>query len=740
MSDQTESSKLSILVYWRTIRQYKWSILAIAIISGVVGTFHALSTPSIYKAHARLWVKFSQPNLSNAQQFEAAPLYWLYFQTQADIIKSHAIAERVTDRLGLDKDSGGIDQQVRDEDTKTEDSIRTQVRAWVKDLESWLPEELRRSEPLVLDEKGRHEAVVSGVLGGVSVTGGTESEILVVSYVSSDPRKAAESANAFAEAYIDFGRESRSSNMQQATTWLAGRIDELRDKVAASEETLREYRARENLVDTENQEQIMSAKLGTWTAELIRAQTKRSEAEARFAQIKAAAERDGDYESMASAMNSVTVLEAHRAKVAQQRRVAELSERYGHKHPKMIAAQAELQEATRRLKAEVAKAVYGAREKLELAATQERRFQSLISQQQEEMRKVSGTSFELKQLEKEVEANRDLYETYLARFKEADVVDEYDAPNARIIDRAMVSMTPFQPDRQRMIMVAIFIGIGLGVLVAFVRDHLSNTFKTKEEIEEKLDLPVLGMVPRIKKDTLRDGQVERLVLARPRSPFAESINDILTAILFSHIDTPSKVVLVTSALPGEGKTTLAVNLALTFCRRGRTLLIDADLRKGRLHHIAGMEEHPGLTDALSGGCTLGEAIVPDAEIEHLFLLMPGTVPPNPLEIVSSNRFSELLAKLRDQFDYIVIDATPLLPVSDSIVLSRLADATVLTVKADDTTCDAVQDSVRRLQSTNVKPVGVVMQQVDMQKVRRYGHRYTATYSGYYGYHAHGPKS
>jgi capsular exopolysaccharide synthesis family protein len=352
------------------------------------------------------------------------------------------------------------------------------------------------------------------------------------------------------------------------------------------------------------------------------------------------------------------------------------------------------------------------------------------------MQKVSGKAFEMEQLEREVEANRRLYETFLSRFKEADVADEYDVPSARIIDRAMVPSTPFKPNRKRMVLISIFIGIAIGTLIAFLREHLSNTFKTKEDVEERLKLPVIGVLPRLKSSLVGKGQVERHILTDPRSPFAEVINDIRTAILFSHIDTPSKVILITSAVPGEGKTTLVSNLALAFSRRGRTLLIDADLRKGRLQEIAGMQDHPGLTNMLSGGCTPKEAIVSDPEAENLFVLTTGTVPPNPLEILSSKRFSDDLVKLRENFDYIVIDGTPLLPVSDSIVLARQVDATILAVKSDDTTSDVTLDALKRLRAARVEPIGVVMQQVDIRKLRSYGRRYVSAYSGYYGYGMH----
>jgi capsular exopolysaccharide synthesis family protein len=733
MSEQAEQSRLSLLDYWRVVRRYKWSILALGMIAGVVGTFNALSAVSIYQAHTRLWVTINQPNVSVVKRFEAAPLYWLYFQTQSEIIKSRAVAELVVERLDLDQSRREINPQVRNHESPANKPLNARVRDWITELKSWLPEELRPTPPVPLDEEGRHTALVSSILGGVSVSGGTESELLIISYVSADRNKAAELSNAFADAYIDFGRESRISNVQNATSWLGRRIEELRTKTVASEEALRGYQARENLVDTEKREQIISAKLGTLTAELIKAQSRRGEAEARYMQVKSALKRDKDYDSIAGTLSSDTAMEAHRAKVNRERFVAELSERYGHKHPKMISAQAELKDATRRLNLEVIKAVDGARKKFELTATQEQQFRNMINKLQNEMRAVDGKAFELKKLEQEVEANRVLYETYLDRFKELDVADEYDSETARVVDRAIVPVRPFKPDRMRMVVIAVLVGLGAGVLIAFLREHLGNTFKTREEVEEKLRLPVIGILPRVKPGLSVGAQVERTALSDPSSHFAEAINEIRTAILFSQIDNPSKVVLIASAVPGEGKTTLVSNLALAFCRRGRTLVIDADLRKGRFPQIVSLKDHPGLTDMLSGACTAEEAIVPDSEAENLYLLMPGTMPPNPLEIISSDQFKDALANLRSKFDYIVIDTTPLLPVSDSIVLSRLVDIVVLTVKTDATSCDAIFDGLKRLQAARVKPVGVVMQQADMRKMRSYGKQYSTAYSGYYGY-------
>ena len=717
--------------HWRVIKRFKWSILALSLVAGIVGTVNALSATSIYRAETRLLIRFNQPNISNLQQFEATPLHWLYFETQADIIRSRAVAERVVDRLEFDAapqlrqgsgSQGAPDQGV--------EALRSKLRAWMQ----WFPVEWQSERPEPGSSQDAREAMIQSVLGGLSVSGGKESEVLAIRYLSPDPEQAAAVANAIAQAYIEFGLDSRLSNVQAATSWLGKRIDDLRGKLVESEEALRAYQKRENLVDSHNREKIISSKLATLTVELIKAQSRRGETEAHYKQVEALIDSGSGTETIVSVVDSPTLAEAHREQTMLERRVSELFERYGEKHPKMIAARADLQEAMRRLKVEAQKGARGARKAFEIATIQENEFKRSIERQQAEMREVSGKVSRLAQLEREVEANRRLYETFLARFKEADVADEYDVTNVRIIDPATVPASPFKPNRQSIVLLSVLAGLVLGTIIAFLREHLDNTFKTKADLEERLKLPVLGVLPSIKTRRRTKELPERHVLSTPRSPFSEAINDVRTSVIFSHVDEPPKVVLVTSAVPDEGKTTLASNLALAFRKRGKTLLVDADLRKGRLDEIMGIDAEFGLTDMVSGQCSPDDAIVPDPEAEDLFVMTHGTLPPNPIEFVSSNRFANDLANLRKTFAYIIIDGTPLLPVSDSIVLSKLVDCVIVVVRADRTTRDAAAEAVKRLQAVGIAPAGLVMQQVDMRKFRGYGQPYEyGGYHGYYGY-------
>jgi capsular exopolysaccharide synthesis family protein len=737
--DSGNQDEFPLLAYWRTLKRYKWSLVALAIIAGAVGTLAAMKAVPLYRAETRILVKYNQPNLANVQQFESTPLYWYFYETQIDIIRSRSVAARVVDKLGLDTSVPSAAAQ--DESSNNESAAPGVVHGWTSELASWvrswkqlLPPVWRAPEKPNIAPQSPRDAAINAIIGGLQVTGGRESEVLQIRYVSTDPNLAAQVANAVAQAYIAFGLESRSSNVQQATGFLRQRIDELKLKLEKSEQALQEFQQAEGLVDTQNREKIVGAQLGSLTAELIKAQTARSQAEARYNQVKSYVANRSDYESLVTVIGNPLVLDAHRARVEMERRVSELGERYGEKHPRMRAALADSKQAEFRLRSEVEKAVDTVRKEFEVAKAQERELKNIIDAQQAEMRTLSGKAFTLAKFEREVEANRQLYESFVARFKEADIADEYDVSNVRIIDEAKVPAGSFKPNRQRMVFISVLIGLLLGVFLAIVRSRLDNTVNTREDVENRLGLPLLGMLQSVRVRRRKGQTLEQYVLTDPRTPFSEAVNDIRTAILYSDVDDPPHVVLLTSSIAQEGKTALACNLALAFGKRGRTLLLDADLRRGRLAKAFGLKaDRPGVTDVVLGECALEDTILAHPKAENLFLLCAGTVPPNPLEVVSSRKFARAMEDLRTRFDYIVIDGAPVLPVSDSVVLGHLVDAVVFTVQSQQTTFKTVEEALRRLASGRIRPAGVVLQQVDLGALESYSSGYRGLYRSYSTY-------
>jgi succinoglycan biosynthesis transport protein ExoP len=382
----------------------------------------------------------------------------------------------------------------------------------------------------------------------------------------------------------------------------------------------------------------------------------------------------------------------------------------------------------------VEKAVDTVRKEFEVARAQERELRNIIDAQQAEMRTLSGKAFTLAKLEREVESNRQLYESFVARFKEAEIAHDYDVSNVRVIDEAKIPTAPFKPDRQRMVFISVLIGLLFGAFLAVIRSRLDDTVKVREDVETRLGLPLLGILQRVKAGRRKGQNLDQYVLTEPRSPFSEAVNDIRTAILYSDVDNPPRVMLLTSSIAQEGKTALACNLALAFRKRGRTLLLDADLRKGRLARVFGLEPgRPGITDVVLGDYELEDAICAHPQAENLSVLCAGTAPPNPLEIISSRKFASAIEGVRKRFDYIIVDGAPVLPVSDSVVLGHLVDAVVFIVQSQQTTFRAVEESLRRLASGRIRPAGVVLQQVDLAALESHSSGYRGMYRGYSAY-------
>ncbi len=513
----------------------------------------------------------------------------------------------------------------------------------------------------------RRSQLAESIKNGLDVRGGDNSQLVELALRSADAQYAADVVNTVAQEYIALGIENRAQKTRSAGQWLTEQIEELRQKVVDSEAALKGYQAKEGIVNLESLNELTNSQLITLNEAVVNA----------------------------------------------QERYNELAKRYGSKHPRLIAAGGEVAEARARLKAVSQSSV----------ATQEKRF-------------------ELAKLEQEVNTNRELYESYLTRLNEADFSTDENLANAYVLDLARVPEIPVAPDKRKLLTTWTLLGIVLGLVMIAIREHLDLTFKTHREVESILDMPALGVLPllqgglggaRRKIRSVRDDDVvpERHYATGTGSPFAESVNHIRTGILYSDVDHPPKTIVITSSIQHEGKTTLAINLALAFAQLGKTLILDADLRKPRASLMAGSNKTLGLVDYVAVRCDLQDCIIEDETSNNLSILRSGLIPPNPLELLSSKRFARALEGLKGKFTYIVIDAPPVLPVSDAIVLGRLADATIMVVEAHHTTQATAIEAVERMRASNVVPLGAVLTKLNQ---RKQGYYYYGQYNDYGSYY------
>lgn len=710
-------SSIDLSQYIRALRRRKWNIILITCLTLFIGLFYLINASPVYQASAKIQADPIQPNASAQDSFLMNSLVFLFYETQYEIIKSRKVAETVVDKLNLvekyKQEASDIEES--EEGFNLTENLRALVKYFSPDLETEV-----KKEVVDQDEKLR-VMLASTIQAGLNVDGGTQSQIINITYQDQDPVLAAQIVNATSESYIEFGLESRLDQIKDTAEWLTEQLDDLRKTLQESEDKLQQFRLSQNLMDTEQQQQIANTQLQTLNTELVKAQTKLSEAQELYSQVLRMKQNNDDYRSLGPVLQNNTIRDLVREESTLNRKVKELSERYGEKHPKMIAARSDLISAQANLEREVSKVVDNIEKEFRLAQVQEENIKRLIKNTTDDLQSYQGNSFELTRLEREVENNRRIYENFLGRLMEADVSGDYDATNIRIIDKATVPDYPVKPKPAVIVFISIFVGVFLGIVYSLAREFMDEVFRTPDDLERELGIPSLGVTPLIKQGK-NDVAAEKQYMSDQRSTFSEAINTIRTGLLFSDIDNPPKTILITSTNGSEGKTTLAINLAVALSQLSKTLLIELDLRKPAIARDLGIEAKPGLSDLISNKNT-EISFQKINDIENLDIITCGSIPPNPMELISSKTFNELIERLKEQYEHIVIDSPPTLPVSDSCVLAKNSDATIIAVKAEETKISMAKETLSRLQKVNAKITGVVLTQASAKKMSYYGEHY-----------------
>jgi len=707
VDDELKDSGTDLLEYWSVIKRYSKKILGLTLVITLVGILTAFSLKPIYLGEVSLLVEPESPKIVSLDPIQNATNTLFFYQTQKEVIKSRTISESVIDNLNL-KNSARLANDI------------PILRASEKERgDDWLFSTKKNK-----DEEQVKIALLKYLSDNLSVENQKNSQIIKISFDASDPKLASDIANGFAQAYINKGLEAHVSISKKATGWLRKRLDELQNTLAKSEDNLNKYLNSERIVNSQSYQNIMTDKLKNITTALVDAQAKRAEAETQYMQVKEAAKNDQPYDSLQAVLQNPLIQKLTEEQTRLARNVNELSDVYGEKHPKMIAARSDFKEAKEKLKEEIDKVVVGIKNNYKASVENERKLRSINDNIQKELRKDQSKGFKLAKLEREVEINRNLYNVFLTRLKETDVTGGAGVTNVRVIDPAIPPIEPSKPRKKVIILLFLISGLLLSIGMAFLLERLDNTFKTSDDVEEKLSLSMIGITPVIEAE---NGRLERYAWKENKSLFSESISNIRTGILFSDIDNPPKIVMVTSSIAEEGKTTLSNNLALSFSSLGKTLMLEADLRKPRQLNILNRNIQPGLSELASGNASLDECLIQDEESEDLYYLTSGMIPAKPLELLSSKKVEVILAELRAKFDYIVIDTAPVLPVSDPLVLGQYADAVILAIKSDSTVSNLAEQTLKRLKTAGISPVGVVLTQAHEEKLKQYGGHYQYQY-------------
>lgn len=708
--------EIDLREHLKILRKRLWLIVGFAAAVLAAAVAYLLLAPRIYQASSSIIIESSNPRVlgDKTDSVDFGPSdYWSnkeYFETQYKVMASREVLQRVVEKKGLARDLDFLGV------------------ARIEDPEK-RAKALEKLDPVqVLSDRMRIEPVKNSQLATIVVE-------------DQNPARAAELANAIVEAYIESNLDQRQQGTRAASQWLSEQMQDLKGKLETSEVALFNFRKDNDILATsiEDKQNINSQRLVALNDSLTKVMAQRVELESAIAEVERTEKSTKADPFWALKLGRVatnpTVAKIREELAKQEAEVAALTQRYLEQHPQRLAAEERLRKLRDQLATELTNVVSGLRSQYREVHGTELQLVELIEGLKREAFEINKRDIDQRKLERETENNRRLYDLVLSRLKDSDLAVMLKANNVRVLDMAEVPDKPVKPRPALVGALALLLGLLGGVGLAYGAEMLDNTLKQEEDVENVLGLPFLGLVPTVvppnassdrNDDSLRD-----LFAARnSRSQQAEAFRAIRTNLLFMSTDKSLKRLLVTSSAPQEGKSMTTIGIGSTMASTGnRVLIVDTDMRRPRLHRSLGVTNEVGMSTVLLGETKLEDA-VKSTEVPGLFLLPCGPVPPNPAELLHTERFKQLLEQLSDRYDLVLLDSPPLLAASDAAVLSTSVDGVVFVARFKKTTKDLAKRMLRGLKDVNAPILGAVLNDVNLDS-REYGY-YAYKRYGYYG--------
>lgn len=724
----SEEREVHLLDYVRVLYKRRW--LAATVFLLVVGTVAAytFTTTPIFEAKTRLLIESDERNVVSFEQVvdenAARPDY---YQTQFNILQSRALARKTMDDLNLWEDPrfGGAGQ-AEGEGFSLWGSIKGMFTS-----PSGSSDDVPAPNAIpAADETVAQSRAIDAFLGGLEISPIRNSRLVDVKYRSPDPQLATRAANALAKNYIEQNLEYKFLASQEASDWLNERLGEQRAEVEKAELALQQYREQNDAISLEDTENIVVQKLADLNAAVTRAKTQRIEKEALYNQLRVSQNNPAALDTFPAILSN-TFIQQQKAEIARlQREQAQLSEKLGDKHPEMQRVTAALEISQSRLNGEIAKVVQSVRSEYQAALAQENSLTGALNQQKNEALAMNRKAIDYTVLRRDVESTRQIYDSLMQRAKETGVAGELRASNIRVVDHAEVPRAPASPRTRLNLLLALVGGLMLAGGLAFFVEYLDSRIKTPDEIKIHLGLPHLGMLPMLDQKALNGAYP--LISNGVPAQFSEAFRALRTNVLFSTAQEGSKSIVVTSTGPGEGKSMVATNMAVGLAQSGqRVLLIDADMRKPKVHEALGVAQEPGLSNLLVGRSKASET-VRKTSVPGLWVLPAGRTPPNPAELVGSSRFRDFIGSVKDHFDWILIDSPPVMAVTDASLAAHHATGVLFVIGAEMTSRYAAQRALDQLEQVQARFVGAVLNRVDLERnPYYYSQYYRREYAQYY---------
>ncbi len=708
----------------QAIRRH-WIGVVIILILGLLAAFYWNSTLTPrYTATATVLIDPQETRLIDREAaLSGIPHDSASIDSQVEILRSRGLAERAVDRLELLNDP------------EFNPSLLPRGPALVSYLDprNWFSDPMPR--PTVSNFSSRSR---DGAIGrfqrrlGIDRRGLTYA--IAISFTAESPEKAALIANAVSEIYINDQFEARLAAARRVNGWISEQTETMREEVRVAEQAVADFARANNLLNAEGSS-LNDQRITQINQQLVGARADFSQVQLTYNQIRRLAQDADPAARVSEIIESDSINQLRQQHSELVRREAEYAARYGERHPELINVRQEVSELSLEIDREVQRIIARLRNDVAVAQARVRSFEADLQELEQTQAVNNESSIQLRELERNAEVARTFYETYLVRLNETAIQQEFQASDARVISHAGIPLGSSFPNTRVNLALGAMISLILALAYVFVIEWIDRGIRTRDQVESILKLPQITAIPTLTRNSLsKDGQrlaPEEYVISKPLSAYGESLRSLRAALDLSNIDSPPKIVLVTSSLPNEGKTTTALSLARSSAASGaKTLLIDADLRHPSLHEVFDGRIQPnevGLVNILADGTPIDRVSFKDP-LTDLDILLGGPRPTIPADVLGSEKMEAFLDYLRDQYDFVVIDSAPVLPVIDSRILAPLVDTTVFIAQWHRTPKDAAKNGIRHLQEFGARIAGVALTQVDLGRQKQYGYG-----SNYYYY-------
>lgn len=743
------TSDVHLLDYVRVIYKRRWlavTAFLVVVVSMVVYTF--TQTP-VYAARVQLLIDPENPNvISFKEVIEQDKSTTDYYQTQYKILQSRLLAKRTIEATNLwnspefaGTDKGGVGSSLltgvglgggadKTKDPAKNGQAGPGAPAAGSDGADRDRQVSTPSVPVIkADETPAQSRVIDSFLRHLTISPIRNSRLVDVTFESISAEMAAQCANELARAYIEQSLDFKFRSTREAADWLKAQMESQRKQVETTEQALQKYKEQTDSVSLEDKQNIVTQTLAELNAAVTKARTERMQKESLYNQIRAIQHDRAALDTFPAILSNPFIQQLKGQHADLQRTEASQSEKLGEKHPDMLKTKRAIAEADAKLQGEIGKVVLSLKNDYEAALSQERRLQGALEAQKAEAMALSRKGIDYGVLSRDASTNRQMFDSLLQRTKETNVSAENRTSNIRVVDKAEVPRRPVRPNKTMNLLLAIFGGAVFAAGLAFFFEYIDNRIKNPDELKNFLGLPFLGLVPRL--NDKEAGENPLLHTGVPTS-FAEAFRNLRTNVLFSSAEDGGRAVVVTSTGPGEGKTTVASNLAIALAQAGqRVLIVDADMRKPKVHTAFKENQAPGLSNVLVGNVKASEA-VRKTPVQNLWLLVAGVAPPNPAELLGSQRFRDFLSTLQEHFDWVIVDTPPVMAVTDASVIGHIASGVIFVIGCEQTSKYTANAALEQLEGAHARFLGGVLNKVDVERHSYYySHYYRRDYGAYY---------